>query len=511
MPTQARKFTPKIKPFVLVVLDGWGYREEKENNPIAEAHTPFFDHLWDAYPHSILDASEESVGLPSGQIGNSEIGHMTIGAGRVIDTDLVRITKAMRAGHFLRNDALKALFAHCVSHDSILHVVGLVSPGGIHSHSEHLYGFLEAAKASGVGRVAIHAITDGRDTPPKSGAGYLEELEEFIAKTGVGRIASVSGRFYAMDRDKNWDRLAKAEAAIYRGEGETTTEAASAHVRARYEKGDIDEHLQPFVVLDASGHADEIGANDGVFMFNFRADRCRQLASHLIARSGQENIFVATMTQYDKNFDCPVAYPQMYIETTLAAEISRAGFLQAHIAETEKYAHVTYFVNGGREKPHEGEEHVLIESRKDVKTHDLAPEMRAKEITDAAIDRIRKGVDFMFINYANADMVGHTAQKPAVVIAVETVDRELKRLIEAVLAAGGAAFITADHGNAETHTDPETGELHTAHTLNLVPAILTRSRGMLGRGTLADVAPTVLSEMGLPVPPSMTGRNLHIA
>ncbi|MBI5456928.1 2,3-bisphosphoglycerate-independent phosphoglycerate mutase [Candidatus Kaiserbacteria bacterium] len=500
---------PGVKPVVLVVLDGWGHREDTEHNAIAEAKTPFFNFLWKTYPHALLNASEESVGLPEGQMGNSEVGHMTIGAGKVIDTDLVRITKAMRAGDFNTNDAFKKLFQHCLSHDSMLHVIGLVSTGGVHSHVEHLYGFLRAAKEAGITKVAIHAITDGRDTLPRSGADYLAELEKNLKEIGVGKIATVCGRYFAMDRDKNWDRLLKAEDVMFRNAGEKTASTPSEHLRKKYESGVIDELLEPAVCMDLEGGACAIQKNDGVCMFNFRADRARMLSSRIAKMCDTENIYLVTMTEYDKQVKTNVAFPQVPIGATLAAEVSKAGLTQAHIAETEKYAHATYFLNGGREQLHDGEEHVLVESRKDIATHDQAPEMRAKEITDAAIDRIKKGVDFIFINYANADMVGHTANKPAIVQAVETVDRELKRLVEAVLEAGGALFITADHGNAELNMDTS-GEKHTAHTMNAVPAILTLS-GKLKDGGLSDVAPTVLSLLGIKQPRAMTGINLFRA
>lgn len=501
------KPVPKIRPVVLVVLDGWGHREETEHNAIAEAKTPFFDSLLKKYPHSLLDASEGSVGLPEGQMGNSEVGHMTIGAGRVIDTDLVRITRAMRRGEFHRNPAFKELFRHCLKYNSTLHVVGLVSTGGVHSHVEHMYGFLRAAKDAGMKNVAVHAITDGRDTPPRSGADFLEELEKKISEIAVGRIATVCGRFFAMDRDHNWDRLALAEDAMLRGKASQKTTTPSAHVRERYKEGVIDELLEPIVCTALEGGTCSVQKNDGVFIYNFRADRARMLSSRIAKMCDTDNIYLVTMTEYDKNVKADVAYPPVSISTTLAAEISRAGLKQAHIAETEKYAHATYFLNVGREKPHKGEEHVLIESRKDIPTHDHAPEMRAKEITDAAVQRIKKGVDFVFLNYANADMVGHTANRPAIMRAVQTIDRELERLVSAVEAVGGAMFITADHGNAELNID-SSGEEHTAHTTNAVPAILTLP-GKLHKGSLSDVAPTILSIMGLPVPSEMTGKNLY--
>ncbi len=500
---------PKIKPFVLVVLDGWGERADRDYNGIFEASTPVMDRLLAEYPHATLDASEESVGLPTGQMGNSEIGHMTIGSGRVIDTDLVKIAKAIKNGEFSNNPEFGALFEHVKKNNGTLHTIGLLSPGGVHSHNEHLYAFLKAAKAADISRVAIHAITDGRDVAPQSAAEYLKELEAVMEEAGIGFIATCSGRFYAMDRDKNWDRLKRAEDAMFKCEGNVCVkEKPSAAVARLHKQGFVDEHLEPLVFLDADGKGCPISENDGVFIFNYRADRARMIASSIAAMAKVKNLCLVTMTEYDKAIDCRVAFAPNAIETTLAAEVSKHGLTQAHIAETEKYAHATYFLNGGVEVPHAGEEFVLIESRKDVPTHDLAPEMKAREIADQAIERIEAGADFIFINFANADMVGHTGVKEAIHLAVQTVDRELGRVVDAVRARHGAVFITADHGNAEHYFDPAKNEKITSHTMNLVPAILTLPGVALANGTLADVAPTCLSVMGLPIPPSMTGRDL---
>ncbi len=499
------------KQIALIVLDGWGSRADTENNAIAEAKTPFFDSLLAQYPHTTLDASEENVGLPSGQIGNSEVGHMTIGAGRVIDTDLVRITKAMKAGEFTTNPAMKAAFDQVKEYGSTLHVLGLVSPGGIHSHEEHLYGILRAAKEAGVRDVAIHAFTDGRDVPPESAVRSLMALEALCAELGIGRIASVSGRLYAMDRDNNWDRIEKVKQAIFFGKGSPEyhhEKEASAFVAEMYSKEITDEYIEPVVLLDEEGKAKTIQANDSVIFFNFRSDRAREFSKIVADVAAQKNICFVTLTEYDPKLEAHVAFAPSRVATTLAAEISAAGLTQVHIAETEKYPHATYFLNGGQEAPHPGEEFILIESRKDVLTHDLAPEMRAKEIADAAIARIESGTDFIFINFANADMVGHTANKPAILVAVETVDRELGRVVAALKARGGVAFVTADHGNAEVNIDPTTGDRHTAHTLNVVPAILTETGHTMHPGSLADIAPTILSLYGLPIPAAMTGKKL---
>ena len=492
---------------VLIVLDGWGHRLETEHNAIAAAKTPYFDRIWQENPHALLRTDGLAVGLPEGQMGNSEIGHTTIGAGTVIDTDLVQIAKLIDNGEFDRNPAFVELFDHVRQHNSTLHVIGMLSTGGVHSHSDHLFAFLRAAKEQGILKLAVHVITDGRDVAPRSGAGYLEELEKVLAEIGIGQIATVSGRFYAMDRDKNWDRLSLYEQAIFAGEGQEKIMARpSDALRERYVGGQLDEHLKPIVFLDADGNHYPIETGDGVFFFNFRPDRARMLAKKLSERADTHDLQVVTMAEFDKAVPLPAAFPPRVIETTLGAEIANAGLSQVHIAETEKFPHATYFLNGGREQPHEREEHIMLESRKDVPTHDLAPEMQAEGIADAALRSM--SMDFMFINFANPDMVGHTGNVPAIVTALETVDRQLERVVSAVTQAGGIALITADHGNAEQNVDPLSGEIHTAHTVNPVPLIAVNASGALHDGSLADLAPTVLHLLGLPQPPAMTGSNL---
>lgn len=498
------------RPTTLIILDGWGLTDHREHNAIALANTPFYDHLWQKYPHAILDASEENVGLPVGQIGNSEIGHMTLGAGKVIDTDLVRINRVIQDKKLGENPAFVELFEHVRKHGSRLHILGQISPGGIHSHHNHLHAFLEAAKEAGITQVIIHAFTDGRDTPPQSAAQYLQELEGVLERVGIGFIATAAGRFYAMDRDNNWDRLAKAEAALFECKGNVCQlKKPSEMLKELYQEGKLDEHMEPIVFLDNEGNSYPIQDNDGIFYFNFRSDRARMLSRKILEQTKQRNLCFVTMTQYDESFECRVAFPPSGIETTLAAEISRANLKQAHIAETEKYAHVTYFFNGGQEKPHPSETHILVESRKDVKTHDLAPKMRAAEIADKAVEQIQAGTDFILLNFANADMVGHTANEPAIIEAVEEVDQQLKRVVEAALQVGGIVIVTADHGNAEMMLDPVTGEKHTAHTLNRVPCIVSdTSLTLRESGTLADVAPTVLKLLNIPQPAAMTGTSL---
>ena len=492
---------------VLIVLDGWGHRLETEHNAIAAAKTPYFDRIWQENPHALLRTDGLAVGLPEGQMGNSEIGHTTIGAGTVIDTDLVQIAKLIDNGEFGQNPAFVELFDHVRQHNSTLHVIGMLSTGGVHSHSDHLFAFLRAAKEQGILKLAVHVITDGRDVAPRSGAGYLEELEKVLAEIGIGQIATVSGRFYAMDRDKNWDRLSLYEQAIFAGEGQDRIMAKpSDALRERYVSGQVDEHLKPIVFLDEDGQHYPVETGDGVFFFNFRPDRARMLASKLHERQETHDLQVVTMTQYDKAVSLRAAFPPRVIETTLGAEIAKAGLSQAHIAETEKFPHATYFLNGGREQPHEREEHIMLESRKDVLTHDLAPQMQAEGIADAALRAIAGGTDFVFINFANPDMVGHTGNVPAIIVALETVDFQLQRVVEAN--AGGVTLVTADHGNAEQNIDTASGEAHTAHTLNPVPLILVGKAGTLMDGSLADLAPTVLRLLELQVPQAMTGLNL---
>lgn len=497
------------KQIVLIVLDGWGYREDPTHNATKAAKTPVFDKIWQTYPHTLLNASGLAVGLPEGQMGNSEIGHQTIGAGKVIDTELVKIEKAIKNNEFITNKAMVALFDHVKKNNSTLHVQGLLSDGGVHAHKDHLFAFLKAAKVSGVEKIAIHIFTDGRDTAPQSAAKYIKELEQVILEVGVGKIASISGRYFAMDRDNNWDRLAKTEKAMFECEGNVCKIKPSEYVENLYKEGKLDEHLEPIVCLDYKGDSCAVSDNDAVFFYNFRADRARMISSKIMEKQEAKNICFATMTEYGSEFKCLIAFPPSKIETTLAAEISKAKMTQAHIAETEKFPHATYFLNGGRETPYDGEKHILLNSRKDVKTHDLAPKMQAEGIANKAIEEINAGTDFIFINFANPDMVGHTANVPAIIEALEETDLQLGRVLEALEKHGGIAFITADHGNAEVNIDPITGEKHTSHTINPVPAILTSKKySFIDGGGLSDIAPTIIKLFDLPQPSIMTGKNL---
>jgi 2,3-bisphosphoglycerate-independent phosphoglycerate mutase len=498
------------KQIALIILDGWGYREDPTHNAIKQAKTPNFNKLWETYPHTLLEASGLAVGLPEGQMGNSEIGHTTIGAGKVIDTDLVRIGKAIKANEFVLNPAFKKLFDHVKKYNSTLHIKGLIGTGGVHSHSDHLHAFLRAAKEAGIEKIAIHAFTDGRDTAPQSAARYLEELEKVIEDLGIGFIASASGRFYAMDRDNNWDRVKRAEEAVFEGKGKTIQNKKPSEImKELYKEGILDEHVEPLIFADTNGKTFNLEKNDGIFFFNFRSDRARQLSKKIVEKKDSHNICFVTLTEYDPALPADVAFPAFSIEATLAGEISKVGLTQAHIAETEKFPHATYFLNGGKQDPHSGEVHLLLDSRKDVPTHDLAPKMRAEAIADKAIEEINKGTNFIFINFANPDMVGHTANVAAIVEALEEVDLRLGKVVTALEKNSGIAFITADHGNAEVNVDQETGNKHTAHTINPVPAILTEtSKKLHNSGGLADITPTILKMFGIKQPDVMTGKSL---
>lgn len=492
-----------MKQIILVIFDGWGYRKEKEGNAIEAANKPCFDALWKNSPHSLLEASGKYVGLPDGEMGNSEVGHLAIGAGTVIKSDVVRISEAFATGEAEHNPAFVELFRHVKSNNSTLHIMGLLSPGGIHSHEEHIYGFLRLAKKAGIKKIAIHAFMDGRDTPPDSGVEYVANLEDVLKDLGVGEIATLSGRYFAMDRDNNWDRVQKVEKALFHGEGDTHHENPEDALREMYAKQVSDEHMPVYCFKSHNEHSSVIKHNDGVLFANFRADRARMLSKKISDRMHEMNLHFVTMTQYDKKFEGSVAFPPVTVKATLADEISNAGLTQAHIAETEKYAHVTYFLNGGVEARHPKEEFILIESHKDVPTHDRAPEMRAMEITDKAITQVEKGTNFVVLNYANADMVGHSANFDATVLAIEAIDKNLTRLVDVARKHNAVMVITADHGNAEMS--------QTYHTSSPVPVIIDGiGSAKLRVGSLIDIAPTILTLFSLPIPPSMTGTSLIV-
>jgi 2,3-bisphosphoglycerate-independent phosphoglycerate mutase len=469
----------------LVILDGWGIAPPGPGNAIELAETPVFDRLMREYPHAQLIASGEAVGLPDGQMGNSEVGHLTIGSGRVLDQDLQRVNRAIRDGSLFENEALCGAFER----GERVHLLGLVSHGGVHSHIDHLQALLTFAPE----KTWIHAFTDGRDVTPTSAVHDLTELP-------VDRIATVAGRYYAMDRDNRWDRIDRALHAIVDGEGEHADDPIAA-VQGSYDRGITDEFIEPVVIDDRPRLDPE---RDSAIFFNFRPDRARELSQ----KFGELGVDLTTMTRYRDDFDFPVAFPEHVVEDTLAEVLSEQGIRQLHAAETEKYAHVTYFLDGGREDPFPGEDRILVESPRDVASYDLKPEMSAHEVADRVVRAVDdEGYGFVVVNFANPDMVGHTGVIPAVVKAVETTDSCLGEVIDAVRRAGGVAVVIADHGNAETLLQPDGVSPHTAHTTNSVPIIVT-APGEVSDGELSDVAPTLLELAGIDPPASMTGKKL---
>jgi 2,3-bisphosphoglycerate-independent phosphoglycerate mutase len=505
--------TSRPRPVVLCILDGWGERSDPDFNAIADARKPVWDRLTATCPHAQLDASELEVGLPSGQMGNSEVGHMNLGAGRVVLQELVRIDKAVADGALARTPEFQNFVARLRRSGGTAHVMGLLSPGGVHSHQDHIAALVKALAGAGV-PVAVHAFLDGRDTPPKSALDYLSRFEATIKDAPKARIATVSGRYYAMDRDKRWDRVALAYEALVDAKGEHAPDWRAA-VEAGYQAGTTDEFVKPTALDGFAGMKD----GDGVLMANFRADRAREILTALLDpkfdgfKRDRVVAFAAAagLVEYSEALNPFLAtlFPPQRLINVMGEVVARAGLKQLRIAETEKYAHVTFFFNGGEEGEFDGEQRILVPSPK-VATYDLKPEMSAFEVTDKLVAAIESGAfDFIVVNYANTDMVGHTGDLAAAIKAVEAVDQCLGRLEAAVRKAGGALFITADHGNAEQMLDRETGQPHTAHTLNLVPAVLVGAgRVALRNGRLADVAPTLLAIMGLPRPAEMTGTVL---
>jgi len=478
----------------LVILDGWGIAPPGPGNAVELADTPVFDSLLERYPHTRLAASGGAVGLPPGQMGNSEVGHLTIGSGRVLLQDLMRVNVAIRDGSLFENPALVAAFERARARGADVHLLGLVSYGGVHSHLEHLRALLELSEQQGMAqRTWVHAFTDGRDVSPHSAVRDLTELPR-------ERIATVCGRYYAMDRDQRWERTDRALRAICNGEGRQARDAVEA-VQESYEHGVTDEFVEP-VVLEGRPR---LGADDAAVFFNFRPDRARQLSQRL----GRAGLDLTTMTRYRQDFAFPVAFDELQVPNTLAEALSRAGARQLHAAETEKYAHVTYFLNGGEEQEWDGETRILVPSPRDVPSYDLKPEMSAVELAARFCGEVGGGYRFAIVNFANPDMVGHTGSIPAVRTAVEAVDRCLGRVLDCVERAGGVCLVTADHGNAETMLEPDGTSPHTAHTSNPVPLVVS-DPGLALRdgGELSDLAPTVLGLLELPVPDEMTGRSL---
>ena len=504
-------------PVMLMILDGFGINEKTDGNAVKLAKTPNIDKLMKKYPNTIMYTSGLKVGLPDGQMGNSEVGHTNIGAGRIVYQELTKITKSIEDGDFFAIPEFIEAIENCKKHNSKLHILGLLSDGGVHSHIRHLYGLLEMAKRRDFEDVYVHCFLDGRDTPPASAEGYITQLEEKMKEKKVGKIASISGRYYAMDRDKRWDRVKKCYDALVRGEGNKATSATIA-IEDSYQKEVFDEFVEPTVIVNNDTPIATIGENDSVIFFNFRPDRAREITRTLVDPDFNEfetkkmNLDYVCFTQYDETMpNVKVAFKPERLVNTFGEYVSKQGLNQLRIAETEKYAHVTFFFNGGEEKQYPGEDRILVPSPK-VETYDMKPEMSAIEVTDKVVDAINsKKYDTIILNYANPDMVGHTGNLDAAIKAIETIDTCVKRVVDAVEAQNGVLIITADHGNAEQMIDYKTGEPHTAHTTNLVPLILVGMKDVkLKEGKLADLAPTMLEIMGLEKPTEMTGESLII-
>ncbi len=505
------------RPVVLVVLDGWGHRAEREGNAIALASTPTWDALTTRAPTTLLEASGLAVGLPEGQIGNSEVGHLNLGAGRVVMQDLVRISQAIADGSFFYNDAFVGACRSVRRSGGTLHLLGLLGKGGVHAVDRHLFALIDLAEREQVDRVVVHTLTDGRDTMPTSGLGYMRELVAYAR--GRAAVACVGGRYFGMDRDKRWDRTEKWYRASVNAVGPQSTDPLTV-VSAAYDRGETDEFITPTVIVDGAGRpVGQMRDGDAVICFNYRSDRMRQIVRALTASpfdgfdvARRPRIEVVTMTMYDETFDLPVAFPPQSMARILAEVVSAVGMTMFRTAETEKYAHVTYFFNAGVEPPYRGEERVLVPSQR-VATYDLAPEMSAAGVTDVLCSAIEsRAHDFILCNYANGDMVGHTGSIPATIRAVETVDTALGRVLRSVERAGARLLVTADHGNCETMVDPATGGPHTAHTTNPVPFVVVDPDGdrpLRSGGALCDVGPTVLRMLGIEQPSEMTGTDLQ--
>jgi len=517
MTTPAENKT-RPRPMVLVILDGWGYRTDPEFNAIAAADTPNWDRLWSACPHGLIQASEESVGLPADQMGNSEVGHLNLGAGRIVYQEFSRISRAIKSGDFYSNPTLTDAADLARVSGRALHVLGLLSPGGVHSHEEHIRAMIELAVSRGVDRVYLHAFLDGRDTPPRSAMASIERTQAFIDKLPGSRFASIIGRFFAMDRDHRWPRIQAAYDLITRGKAEFQAPDAATAVTQAYERGESDEFVKATAIVPPGTEPVRVADGDVMVVMNFRSDRARQITRAFIEhdfdgfkrevrpRLGR---FV-TLTEYQAEFNVPVAFPPERLPRVLGAYLAELGLHQLRVAETEKYAHVTFFFNGGIEAPYPGEDRVLVPSPTSVPTYNLMPEMSAEKVADTVVAGIEGDkYDLIVCNFANPDMVGHTGDMDATVRAIQTVDGCLGRISEAVRRAGGEMLITADHGNAEQLYDPAHGQVHTAHTVNPVPLVYQgRPAKLAPTGALQDIAPTLLHLMGLAIPKEMTGRPL---
>ena len=508
------------KPVVLMILDGYGLNERHDGNAVYEAKTPVMDRLMKEYPFVKGNASGLSVGLPDGQMGNSEVGHLNMGAGRIVYQELTRITKSIEDGDFFENPEFLAAVENCKSHDSALHLYGLVSDGGVHSHITHIYGLLELAKRNGLTKVFVHCFLDGRDTPPSSGKEFVAELEGKMKELGVGRVASVMGRYYAMDRDNRWDRVKLAYDALTKGEG-NRGESATGLIQESYDNGKTDEFVLPAVVTENGAPVGLIREHDSVIFFNFRPDRAREITRAFcddsfsgFEREKRMELTYVCFTDYDETIPNKlVAFKKETISNTFGEFLAAHGKKQARIAETEKYAHVTFFFNGGVEEPNPGEDRILVKSPK-VPTYDMQPEMSAPQVCEKLVEAIHSGkYDVIIVNFANPDMVGHTGVEAAAVKAIEAVDACVGKTVEAILEENGVLFICADHGNAEQLIDYATGEPFTAHTTNPVPFILVNAGegyGLREGGCLADIAPTLIELMGMEQPKEMTGRSLLV-
>ena len=509
------------KPAVLMILDGFGLNEKGEHNAVAEAKKPNIDKLMAEYPWVKGNASGMAVGLPEGQMGNSEVGHLNMGAGRIVYQELTRITKEIQDGTFFENPALMSAVENCKANDSALHMFGLLSDGGVHSHNTHLYGLLELAKRNNLSKVYVHAFLDGRDTPPASGKDFVADLEAEMAKIGVGEVASVCGRYYAMDRDNNYDRVQLAYNALTKGEGLQAASAVAA-VEESYDREETDEFVKPTVVMKNGAPVATIKDGDSVIFYNFRPDRAREITRSFcdddfkgFDRGKRLNIKYVCFSDYDPTIpNKEVAFHKIAVTNNFGEWLAAKGMKQARIAETEKYAHVTFFFNGGVEEPNEGEDRILVNSPKDVATYDLKPQMSAYEVCDQLVNAIKSGkYDVIIINFANPDMVGHTGVEEAAIKAIEAVDECVGKAVEALKEVDGVMFICADHGNAEQLVDYETGAPFTAHTTNPVPFILVNadpSYKLREGGCLADIVPTIIELMGMEQPVEMTGKSLLV-
>ena len=505
------------KPLVLLILDGWGYREASDNNAIAQANTPVMDSLWRDYPHSLISGSGLDVGLPDGQMGNSEVGHVNLGSGRVVYQDFTRITKAIADGDFYTNPVLQGAVQQAKQLGKAVHIMGLLSPGGVHSHEDHLLAMIELAEREGAGPIYLHAFLDGRDTPPRSAEASLAKVQAHFDRTGSGRIASVIGRYYAMDRDKRWDRVQKAYDLLTQGKADYQADNAVQALTMAYQRDENDEFVKATAIVPPGAEPVAMQDGDALIFMNFRADRARQFSRAFtdagfdgFERQHQPKLSNFVMlTEYAADIKAPCAFPPESLNNVLGEWLAKQGKTQLRISETEKYAHVTFFFSGGREQLFDGEQRILIDSPK-VATYDLQPEMSSTELTDKLVNAIHSGeFDVIICNYPNGDMVGHTGVMSAAIKAVEAVDNCIGRVVTALREVGGECLITADHGNAEMMLDTESGQAHTAHTSGPVPLIYVgRDATVQEGGILSDIAPTMLHLMGLPVPEEMTGKIL---